>query len=117
MTVTYKDLKKVKNQLGQFMTPDIISNDMIDNNTYTGLIIEPSFGEGSFLNKLEIKYPLTTILGVEYDKDLFDKFAGISTIYNQSFYQFQLSDTITYEFISFVGNPPYRTPAYSLKSD
>ena len=99
------------------MTPDIISNDMIDNNTYTGLIIEPSFGEGSFLNKLEIKYPLTTILGVEYDKDLFDKFAGISTIYNQSFYQFQLSDTITYEFISFVGNPPYRTPAYSLKSE
>ena len=32
MTVTFKDLKKKKNQLGQFMTPDSISQDMIDNN-------------------------------------------------------------------------------------
>jgi hypothetical protein len=55
MTVTFKDLKKTKNQLGQFMTPDIISQDMVDNNEYKGLIIEPSFGLGSFLYKLEQK--------------------------------------------------------------
>ena len=115
MTVTYKDLKKVKNQLGQFMTPDIISQDMVDKNEYKGLIIEPSFGLGSFLNKLEIKYPNTT-LGIEFDTDLFNKYTGTSTVYNKSFYQFELPVGVTTDFISFVGNPPYRTPAYSLKS-
>jgi hypothetical protein len=90
MTVTFKDLKKKKNQLGQFMTPDTISQDMVDNNEYTGLIIEPSFGLGSFLYKLESKYPNNPIIGIEFDPVLFDQYAGLSVVLNQSFYQFQL---------------------------
>ena len=117
MTVTFKDLKKKKNQLGQFMTPDTISQDMVDNNEYTGLIIEPSFGLGSFLYKLESKYPNNPIIGIEFDPVLFDQYAGSSVVLNQSFYQFQLPNDVEITSISFVGNPPYRTPAFSLKSD
>jgi hypothetical protein len=117
MTVTFKDLKKKKNQLGQFMTPDTISQDMVDNNNYTGLIIEPSFGLGSFLHKLESKYPTNPIIGIEYDPELYDKYTGPSVVINQSFYQFQLPEGTVIDSISFVGNPPYRTPAFSLTSD
>jgi hypothetical protein len=115
MTVTFKDLKKKKNQLGQFMTPDTISTDMVNNTIYTGLIIEPSFGEGSFLYKLEKKYSNT--IGIEYDPDLYNQYTGHSKIYNQSFYTFHLPDDIKFDNITFVGNPPYRTPAFSLTSD
>lgn len=116
MTVTFKDLKKKKNQLGQFMTPDTISQDMVDNNVYTGLIIEPSFGLGSFLHKLEAKYPSSPIIGIEYDPELYDQYTGPSVVLNQSFYQFQLPEATNVDSISFVGNPPYRTPAFSLTS-
>jgi hypothetical protein len=117
MTVTFKDLKKKKNQLGQFMTPDSISQDMIDNNDYPGLIIEPSFGMGSFLSKLENKYPKSSIIGIEFDPELYNQYTGTSTIFNKSFYQFSLPDDIDIPHITFVGNPPYRTPAFSLSSD
>jgi hypothetical protein len=114
MTVTFKDLKKKKNQLGQFMTPDEISKDIVENNTYTGLIIEPSFGTGSFLYKLESKYSNT--IGIEYDSELFNQYTGSSEVFNKSFYKFQIPN-VEFTSISFVGNPPYRTPASSLKSD
>lgn len=117
MTVTFKDLKKKKNQLGQFMTPDEISQDMVDNNEYKGLIIEPSFGLGSFLYKLETKYPKNAIIGIEYDSELFDQYQGNSLVYNDSFYKFSLPEELKINYISFVGNPPYRTPAFSLSSD
>ena len=114
MTVTFKDLQKKKNQLGQFMTPDTISADMVANNHYPGLVIEPSFGLGSFLYKLEEKYD--QVIGIEFDQEFYDDYTGQAQIYNQSFYQFALPDDVICEAISFVGNPPYRTPAYSLKS-
>jgi hypothetical protein len=117
MTVTFKDLKKKKNQLGQFMTPDEISQDMINNNEYKGLIIEPSFGLGSFLYKLETKYPNNPIIGIEFDTELFTQYKGKSLVYNESFYKFTLPAELEIEHISFVGNPPYRTPAFSLSSD
>jgi len=117
MTVTFKDLKTKKNQLGQFMTPDVISQEILDSNTYCGLIIEPSFGLGSFLYKLENKYTTDNIIGIEYDQSLFDQYKGSTCIYNTSFYKFKLPNNIDHNYISFVGNPPYRTPALSLKSD
>jgi len=117
MTVTFKDLKKKKNQLGQFMTPDEISQYMIDNHEYKGLIIEPSFGLGSFLHKLEAKYPTYPIVGVEFDPELFNQYTGKSLVYNESFYKFALPTELKIEHISVVGNPPYRTPAFSLSSD
>ena len=117
MTVTYKDIKSVKNQLGQFMTPDAISGKMVSSSDYQGLIIEPSFGLGSFLLKLEEKY--NRCIGIEYDKNLYDQYTGKTPVYNMSFYKFKLSpnDLNDVDAITFVGNPPYRTPAVSLKSD
>lgn len=117
MTVTFKDLNKKKNQLGQFMTPDTISQDMVDNSDYTGLIIEPSFGLGSFLSKLETKYPNNTIIGIEFDTELYNKYNGTAAVLNQSFYQFQLPKDLVVDSITFPGNPPYRTPAFSLTSE
>jgi len=114
MTVTYKDLKVIKNQLGQFMTPDQISQDIVDKSDYKGTVIEPSFGRGSFLNKLEDKY--TNVIGIEYDEDLFKQYKGSAKKFNQSFYTFNL-DNVTSEEVTFSGNPPYRTPAYSLTSE
>lgn len=114
MTVTFKDLNKTKNKLGQFMTPDTISQAMVDTNEYKGLVIEPSFGKGSFLHKLEQKYDNT--IGVEFDLDLFAEYTGKSKVYNQSFYKFSIPVDSTADYISFVGNPPYRTPAFSLSS-
>ena len=114
MTVTYKDLKVIKNQLGQFMTPDQISQDIVDKSDYKGTIIEPSFGRGSFLYKLEDQY--TNVIGIEYDPDLFKQYKGSAKVFNQSFYTFDLS-SVEDEEVHFTGNPPYRTPAYSLTSE
>lgn len=96
------------------MTPDTISNDIVNSNTYSGLIIEPSFGLGSFLYKLEQKYKNT--IGVEFDEELYSQYTGNSLIFNQSFYQFSIPKNLEFDSISFIGNPPYRTPAMSLKS-
>ena len=98
------------------MTPDIISQDMVDKTNYPGLIIEPSFGLGSFLYKLEEKYQTSPIVGIEFDDELYNQYTGKSSVYNLSFYQFNLP-TIEFDSVSFVGNPPYRTPAFSLNGD
>lgn len=113
MTVTFKDLNIKKNQLGQFMTPDVLSEQILKDN-YDGLIIEPSFGTGSFLYKLEKQY--TNTIGIEYDTELYNQYTGTSQIYNQSFYTFNLNKWMP-TTVSIIGNPPYRTPAISLKSN
>ena len=118
MTVTFKDRKSEKNQLGQFMTPDDISQNIVDKSNYRGVIIEPSFGLGSFLSKIEKKYVDNNIIGIEYDKNLFNQYTGNSKVFNKSFYKFTSKDLPkNVDYITFSGNPPFRTPAFSLKSD
>lgn len=118
MTVTFKDRKSEKNQHGQFMTPDSISQRLIDRSKYSGVIIEPGFGLGSFLYKIESKYTDSITIGIEYDKKLFNEYNGKSVVYNKSFYKFTTEDLPKgIDHITFSGNPPYRTPAFSLSSD
>tara|TARA_B110000495_G_C23013675_1_gene599919 strand:- start:54 stop:1466 length:1413 start_codon:yes stop_codon:yes gene_type:complete len=118
MTVTFKDRKSEKNQLGQFMTPDAISQYIVDKSNYRGVIIEPSFGLGSFLYKIENKYANNNIIGIEYDEKLFNEYAGNSKVFNKSFYKFTSDDLPSnIDYITFSGNPPYRTPAFSLTSE
>lgn len=117
MTVTFKDLKRKKNMLGQFMTPNDISSKIVDRSNYQGLIIEPSFGTGSFLKKLEQKYQSHTIIGLEIDHELFKQYKGSAKTFNQSFYQFSLPEDVQFDYISMPGNPPYRTPAWSLTNN
>ena len=64
MTITFKDRKSEKNQHGQFMTPDSISQRIIDRSEYSGVIIEPGFGLGSFLYKIESKYTDNITIGI-----------------------------------------------------
>ena len=118
MTVTFKDIKEKKNLLGQYMTPDILSESYVSNTQYSedAVIIEPSFGSGSFLYKIEKKYPNNKVIGIEYDIDLFNMYKGSTDIFNLSFYKFNLENIDSLQ-VHFQGNPPYRTPALSLTSD
>lgn len=106
-----KNVQGKKNLFGQFFTPDELSKNIIygiDNED--AIYIEPSYGEGSFLKLMEQKYD--DVLGIELDEELFIKYNTSNTIY-KNFYDFELK---TDKKIIFIGNPPYRTPAYSLST-
>ena len=53
-----KSASNKKQQLGQFMTPNHLSKDILDNITFakTDKVLEPSFGDGSFLIQLIHKF-------------------------------------------------------------
>ncbi len=107
-----KNIQDKKYILGQFFTPQNICNQFISSIDFSNaLIIEPSFGTGNFL--LSLKNLPNEKIGLELDSELFsNKLADTKTkLINQNFYDFTIS--IDKKLI-FVGNPPYRTPAYSL---
>jgi hypothetical protein len=112
--------KSINNQnyfLGQYMTPVDLANKLLsdleisENNIY----IEPSFGTGNFIRALLNNGVNTNqIIGCELDSNLFK----IASEYNfekylMNFYDWKFT---TRKKIIFVGNPPFRTPAYSLRS-
>lgn len=112
-----KNTHSLKEQLGQFFTPVSLATDLLDK-TYidTDVIIEPSFGDGSsFLTLLHNKYPDKTIIGLELDEKCFTKAPELNncTLFNQNFYDWLPSFT---QDVTFVGNPPYRSPAMSLST-
>jgi type I restriction-modification system DNA methylase subunit len=128
-----KNKRTKKKQMGQFMTPLELSKDLIKNRKYkkTDKILEPSFGEGSFLiaiiDKLLDVYPneLTTqqkidlilqnnLFGVEMDTELYDKaFHNIKNRYgciikdhnliNNDFFKIEFDTKFDY----CEGNPPF----------
>lgn len=109
-----KSIQEKKFVYGQFFTPiDVCMaiSSRIDFKDY--LIIEPSFGTGNFLKTLKNIH--NEKLGVELDSDLFstDLEDEHTKLYNKNFYDFMPR---TNKKILFIGNPPYRTPAYSLKT-
>jgi tRNA1(Val) A37 N6-methylase TrmN6 len=122
----------VKRQLGQFMTPDYLSEEMIDklNINISDKILEPSFGKGSFILKLidrffylygdmSINNKLDLILtnniwGIELDVDLYNytineikcKYGympDVHNLYNIDFFKFNTND----DFDIIIGNPPF----------
>lgn len=106
-----KNVQGKKNLFGQFFTPDELSKNIIDGiENEDAIYIEPSYGEGSFLKLMEQKYD--DVLGIELDDELFEKYNTPNTIC-KNFYDFELK---TDKKIIFIGNPPYRTPAYSLST-
>ena len=112
--ITGKDLTNKKNILGQFLTNDKIASFCLDKIVVDeNLIIEPSCGKGIFLDKMRQKYPNAEILGIELDTELIASYLGDEKIIEQNFYDF--SEHFSQD-ICFIGNPPYRTPAYSLRS-
>lgn len=107
-----KNIQNKKYTLGQFFTPQRICDQLISDIDFSdALIIEPSFGTGNFI--FALKDLPNKKIGLELDEDLFsDTLADDKTeLLNQNFYDFTID---TNQKLIFVGNPPYRTPAYSL---
>lgn len=107
-----KNIQSKKYTLGQFFTPQHICSQLISDIDFSdALIIEPSFGTGNFI--MALRGLTNEKIGLELDGELFtDKIADNKTrLLNQNFYDFTVN---TAQKLIFVGNPPYRTPAYSL---
>jgi len=109
------ELKNVQNSkfvLGQYFTRPDICDDIVGRIEFgDAVIVEPSFGTGNFLRA--IGHLPNRKIGIELDPILFSQFsdtAGVE-IHNQNFYDFRIDSD---KELFFVGNPPYRTPAYSL---
>ena len=126
-----KSLSDKKQQLGQFMTPDHLSQEIISkiNFNKSDKVLEPSFGDGSFiLNLIESFLPLYNgkiedkldyilnynIWGFEIDEILFEeclskiksKYNYIPSSHNLKCFDYLLSN-IRVEFDYVIGNPPF----------
>lgn len=112
-----KNTQSSKEELGQFFTPTNIANELLNNTFIDSFpIVEPSFGDGSsFLNSLALKYPTQSIIGLELDSNFFDQAIPLNnmSLMNSNFYDWMPTFN---QPITFVGNPPYRTPAFSLNT-
>jgi adenine-specific DNA-methyltransferase len=88
-----KFIEKDVSVLGQVFTPDFIVERMLALRRRNGSILEPSCGDGAFLNRLGPK-----AVGLEIDK----RFKG-KNIRNMDFFDLPLSE----KFQTIIGNPPY----------
>ena len=106
-----KNVQSRKYVWGQFFTPVPVCKKMVSGiNFGDSLVIEPSFGTGNFLKEMH-GIPNEKI-GIEIDPDLFRKYHDDTVkLVNMDFYDFDIK---TNKKLIFIGNPPYRTPAYSL---
>jgi hypothetical protein len=113
-----KTIQGKKSDLGQFMTPFEMAKELTDrlpNGDF--LWIEPSFGQGSFVNSLlEKNVNIENIIGVELDctnsMKIIEDFPNLD-LHCINFYDFNIT---TDKEIYFIGNPPFRSPAYSFKT-
>lgn len=110
-----KNIQDKKYILGQFFTNMAICQNIVSNISFdlNDLIIEPSFGSGNFLKALSSV--TNDIIGIEIDKDIYSDIFQKNSLktYNMNFYDWSI---ITNKRLVFIGNPPYRTPAYSLST-
>jgi hypothetical protein len=122
---TTKGNKDNKLIYGQYNTPIKTSNELIneieiiDNNFVDYTFFEPSFGSGNIIESVLTKYNFNKIIGYEID----DKYNNVIQKYNNNelvnlkIKNFYDSDIFTdLENLIVFGNPPYRTPAYSLEN-
>lgn len=112
--VEEKNIQEKRFILGQYFTrPEICERIVQGIDFRDAIVIEPSFGTGNFIKALA---PLAkTVIGVELDEDLFSnetfhEYENVA-IHNKNFYDFSCNASSK---MVFVGNPPFRTPAYSL---
>ena len=114
--VEEKNIQEKRFVLGQYFTRPDICRDIVGRIDFTDAVaIEPSFGSGNFVFPLAEK--AEHVIGVELDASLYDaselcKCPNV-VLYNKNFYDFKYDSD---HRLVFVGNPPYRTPAYSLST-
>jgi len=90
-----------KNKYGQYFTPQLIVDYMISlsNINKNSSILEPSSGEGIFIDRLK-DHGYKNIIAYEIDKQI--------TINNkQVIYKSFISENIDKKFNLIIGNPPY----------
>jgi len=113
-----KNIQSTKYLLGQFFTPTDLVKEILNNiDVDSDVIIEPSFGGCGFIEPLVTHYPNSKIVGIELDKPWYD--AGVErfpdlTLYHKNFYDIDGELIFDTKKVSFVGNVPFRSPAYSL---
>jgi hypothetical protein len=112
ITIAEKDIPNKQNLLGQFFTDDKIASLCVDAiPTFTDYIVEPSCGNGVFLDKIRLKKSTAKIMAIELDPEVIADYTGSEKISVMNFYDF--SHTFS-DPVCFIGNPPYHSPAYSL---
>ena len=116
--IEQKSIGSIDKFLGQFMTPENITNDIfvnLQNINKKCIFIEPSFGTGNFIKSfLNNGVDVNDIVGVEIDSILFNKAnLNISNLHNLNYYDFNPAFD---KYLHFIGNVPFRTPALSLQS-
>jgi adenine-specific DNA-methyltransferase len=94
LNFNYLDVKT----LGQVFTPDIIIDFMINLIKYGENILEPSAGDGAFVNKLKEK-GYKNITAIEID----DRFCKKNHFLCMDFFEFSIKN----KFDTIIGNPPY----------
>lgn len=108
-----KNTQNKKYVLGQFFTPPRICDSIIKDIKFeqNDIVIEPSFGSGNFL--VALKKISNKKIGIELDTEIFNTTLADenTTLLKKNFYDFDIK---TNNKLIFIGNPPYRTPAYSL---
>lgn len=115
MNVTNKDIADKQKTLGQYLTPKEVAQFCLDKTSiYYSQVVEPSCGTGVFLDLLKEKCPNAQIQGWELDTGLLDQYTGNVLVRPRNFYN--VEDVFTVP-VHFIGNPPYRSPAYSLISN
>jgi len=116
--IEQKSISTIDKFLGQFMTPSNIADDILNKlNSLkpNSIFVEPSFGTGNFIKSiLKRGIPNEKIIGIEIDKNLFDKFdMNIKSLSNINYYDFDYNFD---SYVHFIGNVPFRTPALSLQT-
>lgn len=96
---------------GSYYTPKNIVSFMVEyamNTCEVSSVLEPSFGDGRFLNEIN-NYRIENIVGVEIDSKKSKDFANINkynnTIINKDFLEYCLKSEKKFDLI--IGNPPY----------
>jgi hypothetical protein len=119
MDVVDKDISSKKKRLGQYPTPPDLVKFCLDKiQINTNLIIEPSCGHGAFLDAIRFATSDNhKIVGIELDADLATQYTGKEKILVKNFYDYDYEyDFSEPEGVTFIGNPPFRSPAVSLKT-
>ena len=113
-----KNIQSKKYQLGQFFTPVDLVKEILDNiKVDSDIIIEPSFGGCGFIEPMVELYPEKKVVGIELDTEWYDKgverFPNLD-LYHSNFYDIDKELVFENKSVSFIGNVPFRSPAYSL---
>ena len=93
--------QSTKNKFGQYFTPKVVADFMIElaDISKNSTILEPSCGEGIFLELLQ-KKGFNNLTAYEIDEDLAQDFSNIR-------YESFVSAKINEKFDLIIGNPPY----------